>query len=202
MLLAELQREFVGAVVNGAPAAALGIVGADAERRLARYRNNRRSNLRGALRSTYPVVAQLVGDEFFAYLADGFIDQYPSRSANLEDYGNEFAAFIAGFAAAQTLPYLADVARLELLIEQVLTAPAAVVTLASATGAVTCDGPVRLLRSPYPVQRIWQVNQPDWQGDAGVNLGEGPVSLLIRREDDEVLVETLPVAIEVWVQTA
>ena len=31
----------------------------------------------------------------------------------------------------------------------------------------------RLLRSAYPVRRIWQVSQPDYQGDQAVALDEG-----------------------------
>jgi hypothetical protein len=40
---------------------------------------------------------------------------------------------------------------------------------------------MRLLQSPYPVHRIWQVNQPEWQGDDAVSLNEGGVNLLIHR---------------------
>jgi len=47
------------------------------------YRNNYRGNLHDALAGAYPVIRQLVGDEFFRYMARKFIEQYPSRSGNL-----------------------------------------------------------------------------------------------------------------------
>jgi len=46
----------------------------------------------------------------------------------------------------------------------------------------------RLLRSPYPVQRIWQVNQPGYAGDVTVSLDEGEARVLISRAGYEVAV--------------
>jgi len=53
------------------------------------YRNNYRGNLHDALAGAYPVIKQLVGDEFFRFLARKYIEKYPSRSANLHQYGEE-----------------------------------------------------------------------------------------------------------------
>ncbi|MFA5826551.1 MAG: DNA-binding domain-containing protein, partial [Gallionellaceae bacterium] len=77
------------------------------------YRNNYRGNLHDALAGAYPVVKQLVGDDFFRFMARKFIEQYPSHSANLHHYGTELPDFLATFAPAQELVYLADVAALE-----------------------------------------------------------------------------------------
>ena len=173
--LYELQQAFVAATVSE------DAQGSDLDARgLAVHRNNWRSNLCGALRATYPVVERLVGAEFFAYAANCFIDRYPSRSANLEDYGAEFADFLQTFKPAQGLPYLADVARLEVAIESVLVA------------ANEADARY-LLQSPFPVLRIWRVNQPGWTGDDSVNLDAGPDYLLIYRTDQDVLIEPLDI---------
>jgi hypothetical protein len=188
--LREIQSNFIEAITDGAQPLPEII---DAQRRLAIHRNNWRSNLRGALRGGYPVVEWLVGAEFFNYMADGFIEQYPSRSGNLEDYGSELADFIAAFAPAQTLPYLSDVARLEALIDEVLTAPDTNFQLRTASDTNYYRGAARLLHSPYPVQRIWQVNQPGWSGYHSVNLDEGAVVLLIRRDGFEIYLEPLAV---------
>jgi hypothetical protein len=191
--LLELQRQFAAAVLDGAAAPAQIMPGgADAAARLAIYRDNWRGNLRNALRATCPVVERLVGAEFFAYMADSFIAQTPSRSSNLEDYGREFADFIAAFAPAQSLPYLPDVARLEMLIDEVLAAPDEDFELPTEAGPLRWRGAAALLRSPYPVHRIWQVNQPAWAGDATVDLDQGAAAaLLIRRDGADIRLEPL-----------
>lgn len=146
-------------------------------RGIAVHRHNRRANLHGALRSAYPVVERLVGADFFAYAAAAFIDAHPSRSANLEDYGAQFGEFLRAFAPAAELPYLADVAALEALIQRATVA---------ADDAATFE-----LQSPFPVLRIWQVNQPGWCGDDTVRLDAGADRLRIYRADDDVLIESL-----------
>ena len=83
------------------------------ERGLAVYRNNYRGNLHDTLAAAYPVVLQLVGADFFRYMACQFIEATPSRSGNLTGYGASLGDFIADFSPAKELPYLADVARLE-----------------------------------------------------------------------------------------
>lgn len=149
----------------------------DDARGIAVHRHNRRANLHGALRIAYPVVERLVGTEFFAWTAQHFIDGQPSRSANLEDYGHEFPEFLRTFAPARELPYLADVAALEAAIQAVAIAPD--------------DNAACMLRSPFPVLRIWQVNQPGWSGDDTVRLDAGPDELRICRNGGEVLIESL-----------
>ena len=77
------------------------------------YRNNFRGNLHDTLETAYPVIVQLVGSDFFKWLARKFIEQYPSRSGNLHCYGSEMADFLVHLAAVRHLPYLPDMARLE-----------------------------------------------------------------------------------------
>jgi len=171
--LYELQQAFIDATVNAAsPRSELDARG------LAVHRNNWRSNLRSALRATYPVVERLVGAEFFTYAANCFIDAHPSRSANLQDYGAEFAVFLHAFQPAQDLPYLTDVAKLERAIE-------------CATIEADDVDAQYLLHSSFPVLRIWQVNQPDWAGDDSVNLDEGADYLLIHRAGQDVSIEPI-----------
>lgn len=179
--LAELQREFMRGLVEGESAELLAAIeGGDAARRFAIYRNNWRSNLRQALRTGFPVVEQLVGAEFFTWLADNFIDAHPSRSGNLDDYGVGFATFVRAFPALAELPYIGDVAELEWLIDAVMAAPDK-----DAGDPDVLPPHTRLLHSSYPVHRIWQVNQPEWRGDDTVSLDEGEVRLLIMRRSDD-----------------
>ena len=82
-------------------------------RRFAVYRNNVMVTLSKALKSRFPAVDKIVGEEFFGAMARVFVSERPPRSPLLATYGDEFADFIATFEPASDLPYLADVARLE-----------------------------------------------------------------------------------------
>src|ERR1700685_1030803 len=82
-------------------------------RRFAVYRNNVAVSLVNALKSRFPVVEKIVGEEFFAAMARVFVLERPPSTPLLATYGDEFAAFIATFDPARELVYLADVARLE-----------------------------------------------------------------------------------------
>jgi len=96
--------------------------GSDPARRFAVYRNNVVVSLIDALADGFPVTAQLVGDEFFRAMAREFVCCNPPASPILFEYGADFGDFIQQFAPAATVPYLADVARLEHAITQSLHA--------------------------------------------------------------------------------
>lgn len=89
--------------------------GSDPAARLAVYRNNVWVSLIDALADGFPVTQALVGADFFRAMAQCFIAAQLPRSALLTEYGADFPDFIAGFAPADPVPYLADVARLEWL---------------------------------------------------------------------------------------
>lgn len=89
--------------------------GADPASRFAVYRNNVQGSLIDALADSYPVVGQLVGEDFFRAMAAVFVQSSPPRSPLMSSYGEDFAEFIGGFEPASSVPYLADIARLERL---------------------------------------------------------------------------------------
>jgi hypothetical protein len=83
------------------------------ERRFAVYRNNVASALIGALASRFPVTEKIVGEAFFAGLAQAFIAEHPPKSALLLGYGDDLAEFVEAFGPAAELTYLPDIIRLE-----------------------------------------------------------------------------------------
>lgn len=87
--------------------------GSDPAVRFSVYRNNVIVSLIDALADTYPVSAALVGEPFFRVLARAFARQHPPRSPVLAGYGEDFAQFVSDYRDAASVPYLADVARLE-----------------------------------------------------------------------------------------
>ena len=84
--------------------------------RLKVYHNNVVGSLCEALRATFPLCDNLVGEEFFTAMARSFVFKNPPLNACLHYYGAEFDAFIADYEAAQTLPYLHDVAQFEIAL--------------------------------------------------------------------------------------
>jgi hypothetical protein len=112
------QAGFGHALIDAALAPPPGLVawnGSDPARRFAVYRNNVIVSLVGALAAKFPITRELVGDAFFDAMAGLYVRQSPPRSPMLAEYGGEFPAFIEGFAPADSVPYLADMARLEAL---------------------------------------------------------------------------------------
>ena len=82
--------------------------------RLKIYHNNVVGSLTEALRATFPLTEQLVGTNFFKSMARAFIFEHPPEGACLHHYGKGFDLFVKTYAPAQSVPYLADIACLEL----------------------------------------------------------------------------------------
>lgn len=169
-----LQVEFAAALLDPAcpcPADLKTWNDSDPAARLAVYRNNVTTSLVDALATTFPVVQQLVGETFFRAMARLFVRRAPPSSPILALYGAEFPAFIAGFAPAADLPWLADVARLEYLrlhASHAADAPAVdAAELAALLGDPERLGELRLvlqpalalLRSPFAVVSLWAAHQ-------------------------------------------
>jgi uncharacterized protein (UPF0276 family) len=77
------------------------------------YRGNLTSIWGKALAAAYPVIAQLVGEEFFTAMAREYGRAHPSDSGDLNRFGADFEEFLRGFEHVKDLPYLPDMARLE-----------------------------------------------------------------------------------------
>lgn len=172
------------------------------------YRNNYRGNLHDALAGAYPVVKQLVGDDFFRFMTRKFITQYPSRNANLHSYGAELAEFVATFEPAKELVYLPDVARLEWACHCAYFADdgavlnpnelAGVAPAAYANLVLHMHPSCHVLHSNYPITAIWQAHQPGAPEDFRIDLDSGPVDALVSRNNDVVAVTELARADVAW----
>ncbi|MBW3510989.1 DUF692 family multinuclear iron-containing protein [Janthinobacterium sp. NKUCC06_STL] len=106
------QQAFATALLD-AEAALPAFAGEAVPQRFSLYRGNLSATWRRTLGHAYPVVLALVGEAFFAGLARAYGRQYPSDSADLNEFGARFADFLASFPHVATLPYLPDMARLE-----------------------------------------------------------------------------------------
>lgn len=167
------QTDFRTAILDARVAAPAGLIDPDgrpAGKRFDVYRNNVAVSLTEALKTAFPVIHKLLGEENFAGIAGIFLRRYPPTSPLLMFYGAEFPDFLAGFEPVQHLGYLADVARLELALRHSYHAADATPVAPQAFQDLTPQAlmearlrlapAVQLLRSDWPIHAIWQFNQP------------------------------------------
>lgn len=156
----------------------------EAARRFAVYRNNVAHSLSEALARRFPAVQRLVGETFFKAMAKEFISAHPPRSPVLQEWGGEMPGFLEGFPPVASLPYLADVARVEWARGCAYHAADARAIAAETLidrRVLRLHPSVQMLRLAYPGVSIWQANQP---GRDGKVQAKGPETALIWRRAD------------------
>jgi hypothetical protein len=183
------------------PAGLVGPDGRPSPRRFAVYRNNVVVGLIDTLMAAYPAVCKIVGTEFFRAMAGVFAVQSPPVSPIMHDYGDGFASFIEAFSPAKSVPYLADVARIERAWVQSYHAAEAAALTPDQLGVIPPErfGDVvlrlhpslQLVRSAFPAVTIWQMNTASGT-PAPVDLSVAEDALIIRPYA-EVEVRVLPV---------
>jgi hypothetical protein len=83
------------------------------ERGLKAYQSNGHALAERALLSTFPVLAQLLGDASFAAMARVFWHQHPPAKGDLAQWGSDLSNFVKTSEQLANEPYLGDVAALE-----------------------------------------------------------------------------------------
>ncbi|MBL8561032.1 MAG: putative DNA-binding domain-containing protein, partial [Gemmobacter sp.] len=168
-------------------------------RRFDVYRNNVAHGLSRALAARFPVVERVVGAEFFAAMAQVFLKTGLPQSPLLLAWGQDFPAFLEGFPPLAGLPWLPDVARLELARGAAYHAADAAPLLPEALMAAAADaGAARLalhpsltaLASRWPVVTAWAMNQPGG-APAPLPAQKPEAALILRDRRDEVLVQEI-----------
>lgn len=164
--------------------------GATVASRMAIYRANMVASAEKALASAYPVVRQVVGEDFFHGLAREYQRAAPSTSGDLTDFGATFGAFVAAFEHTQSLPYLADLARLEWTVHRAYGAADAPDWEPASLAAVEPDRQAAIrfhwapgtavLASQHPVVRIWTIHQPGYDGEFSVAWDRPDTALVSR----------------------
>lgn len=179
--------------------------GSDPGVRFAVYRNNVVHSLVAVLADTFPVVCQLVGEDFFGAMARLFVADHPPASPLMHRYGGGFPDWVASFEPAIDLPYLSGLARLEwarlcafhaadanaIDRHELLAALQAPERLA--VSVLTLHPSVAVVQSPHPVVSLWRAHQQD---DAArdeqlgqLHLDAGESALVFRADDDALVLE-------------
>jgi len=166
-------------------------------RRMQIYRNNVFETALTALSAVFPVVARLVGRDFFRTAGAAYARVHPSRSGDLHRFGEYFADFLGDYLPAAGLPYLGDVAALEWAyhvayrkIELAALEPRRLAQIPVSDQPrlrLHLQPSASLIGSPFPILKIWQANQPGQIDDAAtISLELGGVDVLVVQSDREI----------------
>ena len=143
--------------------------------RMAVYRRNIMTTLRGALGDIFPTTKSIMGREKFLAAADMFIQQTPSPSGDLNQFGREWPDFLNGFVQSSLSPllpaYLHDMARLDWAWHEAFHAadhaPLDLARLATvpvgqhASLVFSLHPSTHLFESAHPLFQLWQAHQPE-----------------------------------------
>lgn len=175
--------------------------GLTTEQRLQIYRNNVFITLTNALHAVFPCVQKIVGKDFFIGTAKKYIQQHPSTSGDLREYGHKFAEFLQTFAPAQTLPYLPEVAQLEWAYHQAFHGKASdIFDLHTLTTIPPeqyeqikfhLNPTAQLFTFQYPILQIYQLCQPESSDQETIDLTTGGEQILLIRNHLEITLEKL-----------
>lgn len=120
-----------------------------------------------ALIITFPVVYDLVGENYFRMAATKYLRGGALQDGNLDHIGDAFPDFLPAVPGYDQTPYLADVARLELALGAANDGPDPIKLDAWALKALAQDAALvrlqlvsngTLLESPFPVDRIHEIS--------------------------------------------
>ena len=164
--------------------------GDDNGARFGLYRGNLTVTWDKTLSAAYPVLRELVGEEFFSALTRAFGMQCPSDDADLNHFGADFAGFLEGFPHVADYPYLPDMARLEWALHRAHYAadaqgigPAELAALSPGqmeTARFRLHPACCLLASEWAVVPLWRAHQPDSGQEFPTHMHEHSVGLIAR----------------------
>jgi hypothetical protein len=182
------------------PAVIAGPKGKGATKRYNVYRNNVTVSLIDALAAVFPATLRITGMDFFRAMARFHVRATPPTSPLLFEYGRNFPDFIERYEYARSMPWLADVARIERawldayhaadaepLAPRVM---AAVAPERLADITLTPHPATRIVRSRFSAVAIFAANRSD--GPAGRIETPAPEDALVTRPNLEVAVRRLP----------
>lgn len=200
---------FAAAVLNPTLPVPEGVAranGGDPQQAFNVYRNNVVASLAEALKASYPVTSQLLGEGLQRALMVDYVRAHPPATPVLTRYGAGFADMLAAHETTRKRPFLAQMARMERLrLDSYHSADAPVLdatALANIDPDALMDGrfvlhpATRLMRSPFPIGSIYAVENAAMAGTlpadgrAGINMAI-PEAVLITRPLYDVSVEII-----------
>lgn len=149
------------------------------------YRNTVMKGASDALLANFPTVERLVGSEWLQAATALYVRKAPPTDARLLNYGKGFPDFLDAFEHARDLPYLGNVARLDLLWNEVHGAPDELGLDVAAFAAVDPEHLAEVRLKPrtaarwqwfaeQPAYTLWRCNREHTDVPADLSwIGEG-----------------------------
>ncbi|HEY1608433.1 MAG TPA: DNA-binding domain-containing protein [Paraburkholderia sp.] len=167
------------------------------------YRNTVFKGSIDALAANFPTVARLVGDAWFRAAAAVYVNASPPDDPRLLLYGRAFPDFLEHFEPARELPYLGNVARLDLLWIDAHVAPDDTCTDAASIATQPADRLTNLTLRPHasarwawfhgqPAYTIWRANRE--RVEVPADLAWHSEGVLLVRRGGEVIWRPLSAA--------
>ncbi len=155
--------------------------------RLKVYRNNIVGSLTDVMMNSHPLLEKLVGREFLEMMARHFVLENPPTQGCLSFYGAAFGTFIENYEPAKAMPYLPDMTRLEIAMNEAYYAPDDEPMTATDLASTTPESlklalrkSARLISSKYPLTDIRDFCTEDDPAKT-LNIDTGGVRLMIYR---------------------
>jgi hypothetical protein len=131
------------------------------QRGFAVYRNTVLKACVDALLANFPAALRLVGEDWMRATATEFARTHLPREPMLAAYGAEFPEFLAGFAPAADMPWLAQVAALDRCWSESHIAADARVLSPTALTSLAPDQLAAIVLRPHPAARWrWFADRP------------------------------------------
>lgn len=198
-MLANLQKEFWAALVDSDNAVLASICdqgGLKPSDRMDIYRTNVRSLHVSVLISVYPVCEKILGSDCFKQIAKKYVQQNPSQSVDLNEYGDQFANFLRSLIEQRPeladFQYLADLAQLEWQIQEVYFSADNVkldivefqnaCVMQAEEMSFSLQASVSILDSEYPIAELWEMHQSDDAEHKTIDAGEHEYLCIFRDE--------------------
>lgn len=164
--------------------------------RLKVYRNNIVGSLTDVMINSHPLLEKLVGRDFLEMMSRHFVLENPPTQGCLSFYGATFDSFIENYELAKAMPYLPDIARLEIAMNEAYHAPDDEPLTAKNLAAAPPENlklelrkSIRLISSKYPLSDIRDFCMEDDPAKT-MNIDTGGVKLMIYRPAlDSVIVK-------------
>ncbi len=188
---AELLTTFADLLATSRPGAAAPIFRHRGSDGLQIYRDSLLAGRIRALEDTYTVTCRLVGERCFEATAGAYIAVTRQCDWSLQAFAAGFPDFLSDFQPLKSLPYLADVARLERACERAQTGCdprpldwARFAEAAEAVSWVSIEENGAMLRARYPIDVIWRAHQAPGGLEHELSLTQQASTLFVWRRDE------------------
>jgi hypothetical protein len=201
MNLAEYQRQMMAALLQS-PESSMQANEGSSQLRMNIYRNNITGARLQALQQCFPCCERLLGEEYFTQFAIEFMAEHPSQAVQIDACAPQFIdAIRQNENLLQQVPYIADMATLDYAWQLAFHGPnnmaidyAALGQAAAEQGETLCLQKIsglQLISSSFPLESMWQMCQPEYQGDFVFDSDRKDGHFAIFQREHAIYIESL-----------